>query len=76
MTLYGDGTAGVSVFLVEPDGKQTRLAVPPVFHPEALEGFVYALAAQHGVAPDAVGIVFEDQRSPFFGHQPISGQMH
>ncbi len=76
ITLHGDGTADVSVLLIASDGKQTRLAVPPVAHPEALEGFIYALAAQHGVAAAAVAITLDDQRSPFRGHQPVPGRVH
>jgi hypothetical protein len=76
ITLHGDGRADVSVFLLASDGQQTRLAVPPVPHPEAIEGFIYALAAQHGVAADAIEIIVDDQRSPFRGHQPPSGPLH
>ena len=76
ITLHGDGSAAASVFLVEADGKRTRLAVPPVAHPEALEGFIHALAAQHGVAADAVDITVDDRRSPFFGHPPAPGRGH
>jgi hypothetical protein len=75
ITLHGDGSAAVSVLLIEADGKQTSLSVPPIAHPEALEGFIYALAAQHGVAPDAIDLAVDDRRSPFHGHQP-PGQVH
>jgi hypothetical protein len=76
ITLHGDGSADVSVFLIESDGKQTRLAVPPLAHPEALEGFIYALAAQHKLAANAVAITVDDQRSPLRGHQPFSDRVH
>ena len=76
ITLHGDGSVDISVFLVEADGKQKRLAVPPIAQPDALEGFIYALAAQHGVAAGAVDIAVNDQRSPFWGHQPVPGQVH
>lgn len=68
ITLHGSGRADVSVFLVDGAGQQTRLVVPPLGHPEALEGFIYALAAQHGIAADAIEITIDDQRSPFRGH--------
>jgi hypothetical protein len=76
ITIRGHGGADVSVILIEGDGKETRLAVPPLAHPDAIEGFIYALAAQHGVGVDAVEIAVEDQRSPFFGRQPVPGQVH
>lgn len=73
ITLHGNGSADVEVILVEGD-KETRLTVPPLAHADAIEGFIYALAAQHRIAVEAIEIAVEDQRSPFFGHP--SGPPH
>jgi hypothetical protein len=50
--MNGDGSADITVFLVEADANRRGYAAAHA-QPEALEGFIYALAAQHGVAADA-----------------------
>ena len=76
MVLYEDGTAAVSVFLIEADGQQF-LTYEVAADRGAAEAIVHARASDHGVRADDIEIRYNDTRASARAIlRPMPGKAH
>ena len=75
IVLYEDGTAAVSVFLIEADGEQEFLSYENAADRRAAEAVVRARAADNGIEAGNIEIRYEDMRSVSLAtRRPIPGK--
>ena len=63
IVLYEDGTAAVSVFLIEADGEEEFLSYENAADRKAAEAVVRARAGDNGIGADNIEIRYDDTRS-------------